>query len=134
MRHLAASTLALAALAAAPAGRSADGPFDAPGHPVTSDAAGGAAGGRTVPTPLPIRAYRAAARFQGPRCPHRPICSAYASEAIHRHGAILGSFVGVARLLRGARSSAARPLSRAPDGGLVDPIEDSTFFLSGARR
>ncbi len=123
----------LTLFAAAPA-RGTDGPFDSPRFPVTVDAAPTAGAGRDAATPLSIRAYRAASRFQGPRCPHRPRCSAYASEALSRHGPILGSFVGAARLLRGARSSALRALDRAPDGALLDPLSGSTFFLEGARR
>lgn len=123
-----------AALLAAEAARGEDGPFDTPGHPVTADAAPPRHGEAAAPLPLTIRTYRAASRFQGPRCPHRPSCSAYASQAIHRHGRILGSFIGAARLLRGARSSAVRPLPRTADRGLVDPVEASTFFLEEAPR
>ncbi len=112
-----------------------DGPFDTPQAPVTTDAAARAPRVRATPTPVPltVEAYRAAARFQGPRCPHRPSCSAYAAEALHRHGPVLGSFIGAARLLRGGRSSALKPLERAQDGGLLDPLRASTFFLEGPR-
>jgi hypothetical protein len=108
-----------------------DGPFDSPGHPVTAEAAPARAPTPAIPIPLPIGAYRRLASFQGPRCPHRPSCSAYAAEAMHRHGPLLGSFIGVSRLLRGERSSALRLLDRDADGGLLDPLEAATFFLSG---
>jgi putative component of membrane protein insertase Oxa1/YidC/SpoIIIJ protein YidD len=123
--------LLLAVLAASRA-RAGEGPFDAPGFPVTAEAAPAARAVRTASVPLTIRAYRAAGRFQGARCAHRPSCSAYAAEALHRHGPVLGSFVGVARLLRGARSSALRPLARDGRGALLDPLEASTFFLGAA--
>ncbi len=112
--------------------RAEDGPFATPAAPVTNDAADRAPEVRAPPVALTIRTYRFATRFQGPRCPHRPSCSAYAAEALHRHGAVLGSFLGVARLLRGDRSSALKPLDRAEDGGLLDPLRASTFFLAEA--
>jgi hypothetical protein len=125
--------LSAALLVAAGPARGDDGPFDVPGHPVTADAAPSAAP-PPEPAPLAIRAYRAVSRFHGPRCPHRPSCSAYAAQALRRFGPVLGSFAGVARLLRGARSSAVRPLPVAPDGGLLDPLEASTSFLEAGPR
>lgn len=123
----------LALLATVPA-LAADGPFGSPGFPVTSDAAPPEAPAARRAAPLPIRAYRRATRFHGPRCPHRPSCSAYAAEAMARHGVVLGSFIGAARLLRGTRSSALRPLDRDPDGALLDPLPESTFFLEDRGR
>jgi hypothetical protein len=110
-----------------------DAPFGSGGHPVTADAMPVSGPAPRDPAPLAIRAYRWASAFQGPRCPHQPSCSAYASQALRRHGAVLGSFIGVARLLRGSRSSALRPLGRAPGGAWLDPLEDSTFFLEDRR-
>jgi hypothetical protein len=120
----------LMTLLAAPA-LAFEGPFDAPGHPVTADAAPDPAAPTSAEPPVTIWAYRKLAGFQGPRCPHRPSCSAYAVEAVHRHGPLLGSFIGVARLLRGQRSSALRLLDRDAEGGLLDPLEAATFFLEG---
>jgi len=118
--------VAVLLLGASPAGAD-DWPFETPGGPVTREVAPD----RIEPpaAPLAIRAYRAAARFQGPRCRHRPSCSAYAASALHRFGPVLGSFVGAARLLRGERSSALRPLPRDAAGHFLDPLEASTFFL-----
>ncbi len=49
----------------------------------------------------PIAAYR---RWLSPtlprRCRYEPTCSAYATEAIHRHGAIRGTLLALWRLLR----------------------------------
>jgi hypothetical protein len=130
--------VAVLTLAVSLPARGEGGPFGSPGHPVTADAAAPAAPRDAAPrdarpAPFPVQAYRRLAGFQGPRCPHRPSCSAYAAEAVHRHGTLLGGLLGVARLLRGTRSSALRPLDRAPDGGLLDPLDDTAFFLDGRR-
>jgi hypothetical protein len=130
------SAIALALLCASPF--SIDpiaGPFDAPGYPVTVDAepVGRAVGGVVRP-PLSIQGYRLVSRFQGPRCRHRPTCSAFAAEAMDRHGAVLGGWITAARLLRGERSSALRALPRDEAGRFLDPLGASTFFLEGAGR
>jgi hypothetical protein len=120
------------ALAAALAGAPVppEPPFDAPGRPLTAEM-------REVPmstarvdeAPYAYRAYQLLSRFDGPRCPHRPSCSAYALQAVRRHGVVLGAFATVGRLLRGRRSSALRPLPRDADGLYLDPLEASTSFL-----
>jgi hypothetical protein len=70
-------------------------------------------------------------RVDGPRCAHRPSCAAYAERALAGHGPVPGGWMAIARLLRGARSSALRPLALAwfPDGMyFVDPLEDSELW------
>jgi hypothetical protein len=113
------------------------GPFATPAAPVTADA------GRTRAAPasdadvaeLPRRAYRATVgQFQGPRCPHAPSCSAYAAQAVRRHGLVAGGVIAAQRLLRGERSSAVRALRRDAAGRWVDPLEDATFWLERRRR
>jgi tetratricopeptide (TPR) repeat protein len=79
---------------------------------------------------LVLSGYALLSRLDGPRCPHRPSCAAYAREAVARHGLVLGGFAGAARLLRGTRSSALRLLPAAPDGGLLDPLEEATFWFA----
>lgn len=120
----------LAALALAQA--APEPPFDAPGHPVTSDARTGSPGPRAASAdaaPLAFRAYQELSRIDGPRCPHSPSCSAYALQAYRARGLVPGAWIAAARLLRGTRSSALRPLPRDASGRYVDPLERSTFFL-----
>jgi hypothetical protein len=69
--------------------------------------------------------------IDGPRCSHRPSCSAYAREALGRHG-LVGLWLSYDRLLRDSRSSAVRGLPvHLEDGRLyyLDPLTESTFWL-----
>ena len=66
-------------------------------------------------------------RIDGPRCLHRPSCSAYAGQAVARHGLVLGWWMSLNRILRGARSSALRMLPRIRSGrGILwaDPVKN----------
>ncbi|WP_083940137.1 membrane protein insertion efficiency factor YidD [Saccharomonospora saliphila] len=58
------------------------------------------------PTPVawvllqPIRLYRTISAYLPPMCRFYPSCSAYAAEALTRHGAARGAYLAVRRLLR----------------------------------
>ncbi len=50
---------------------------------------------------LPIRAYRlVASPWVGHGCRYQPTCSAYALEALERHGALRGGWLAIRRIGR----------------------------------
>jgi hypothetical protein len=50
---------------------------------------------------LPVRAYRVVlSPWVGMNCRYQPTCSAYALEALEKHGAVKGSYLTIRRILR----------------------------------
>ncbi|HUF86864.1 MAG TPA: membrane protein insertion efficiency factor YidD [Thermohalobaculum sp.] len=50
---------------------------------------------------LPVHAYRLVlSPWLGMNCRFRPTCSAYALEALEKHGALRGSWLALRRILR----------------------------------
>jgi hypothetical protein len=111
-------------------------PFGNARHPVTREASSAAAMRRAPPAGdflgVAYGFYRTVVTpIDGPRCPHRPTCSAYAREAVSRHG-LVGLWLSYDRLLRGIRSSAVRQLPVTLQHGRIvflDPLEESTFWF-----
>ena len=67
----------------------------------------------------PIYAYRyALSPFIGPSCRFQPTCSAYAIEAIEKHGAIKGSWLTLRRLAR------CHPIKWLGGSEGFDPVPD----------
>ena len=55
----------------------------------------------SVPAILLIRTYRLLiSPLLGPRCRYLPTCSAYALEALQKHGGIKGSWLAAKRIAR----------------------------------
>ena len=50
---------------------------------------------------LPVRAYRLLiSPWLGPSCRYQPTCSAYALEALEKHGAVRGGWLALRRIIR----------------------------------
>jgi uncharacterized protein len=65
---------------------------------------------------LPIRAWRLVSVHLTPRCRFHPSCSAYALEALERHGAVHGLWLAIRRVGR------CHPWG----GGGIDPVPPNT--------
>ena len=73
-------------------------------------------------------------KIDGARCEHYPTCSHYGIQAAREHGAVIGSWLTIDRLLRGTHSSVLRqlPLIQRKEGErhrYFDPVEENDFFL-----
>lgn len=72
-------------------------------------------------------------KIDGARCEHRPTCSRYAVEAVRKHGFVVGSWLTIDRLMRGAQSSSLRtlPIYKFENGRpyFRDPVEENDFFF-----
>ncbi|NMB75333.1 MAG: membrane protein insertion efficiency factor YidD [Myxococcales bacterium] len=138
--------LALIGAASLPAAGGEFGPWSADErHPVTREAEA-SAGPRTVPPGAPRAEdelflglmFRfwvdGLSRADGDRCAHQPSCSAYARKVMLRHSFPVSGWMALARLWRGARSSALRELPLVlVDGALrlLDRVEDGKFWAAG---
>lgn len=68
----------------------------------------------------------------GPRCPMYPTCSAYALQAIDKHGPVIGTMMTVDRLLHETdRREHRHPLHRFDRVRYFDPLENNDFWFAG---
>jgi len=83
------------------------------------------------PLTLGVRFFqRYISPVDGPRCPMYPTCSAYALQALERHGALTGSLLTVDRLLHELEPEARRRTLRV--GARLryfDPLENNDYWL-----
>mgnify|MGYP000129658080 FL=1 len=68
---------------------------------------------------LPIRAYQyLISPMLGPHCRYQPSCSAYAVEALQKHGPIKGSYLAIRRIGR------CHPVTWLGGGSGFDPVPE----------
>ncbi len=70
---------------------------------------------------LPVHAYRLLlSPWLGTNCRYQPTCSAYALEALERHGAIRGAWLAMRRIVRchPGGGSGYDPVPPGEDGGI----------------
>jgi len=68
---------------------------------------------------LPVRAYRAVfSPWVGYNCRYHPTCSAYALEALEKHGALRGGWLAIRRILR-CNPFGGSGIDNVPDQGRV---------------
>lgn len=72
--------------------------------------------------------------LDGARCPMYPTCSAYARQALHKHGALLGIFMTVDRLLHeGDPREQQEPLIKWGQQRYFDPLHYNDFWIKTTR-
>jgi len=69
--------------------------------------------------------------IDGARCPMYPTCSAYARQALHKHGSVLGMFMSVDRLLHeGDPLEQQEPITKWGVRRFYDPLSYNDFWLN----
>lgn len=69
--------------------------------------------------------------FDGDRCPSYPSCSLYSREAINKHGALIGFWMTVDRLIHERTEVQQAPLITISNGEnrFYDPLRDNDFWI-----
>ena len=111
-------------------------------YPAMADGWGPWEASATSPNPPSLQAGdpfdRAIRNFQkyispldGARCPMYPTCSAYARQALHKHGALLGVFMTADRLMHeGDPVEQQEPLLKWGHRRYFDPLEKNNYWLN----
>ena len=69
--------------------------------------------------------------LDGRSCPSYPVCSAYASQAIQKHGFLLGSWLAIDRLIHEADDlHSNHMLMFKGEWRLYDPLQRNDFWLN----
>ncbi len=85
-----------------------------------------------IPLQSPLYLYqRIVGHLDGRPCPSFPVCSLYAKQALAMHGALLGSWLMLDRLIHEADDVRRGPWTMAEDGKrLYDPLSRNDFWLN----
>ncbi|MDQ6961103.1 MAG: membrane protein insertion efficiency factor YidD [Mariprofundaceae bacterium] len=85
-----------------------------------------------TPAQFPMRFYQyVAGTVDGRPCPAYPVCSAYARQALHQHGALVGSWLMLDRLIHEADDLEVGPWVKFEgEVRLYDPLHRNDFWLS----
>ncbi len=86
-----------------------------------------------TPAGFPMAFYRnVLGTLDGRACPSYPVCSRYASQAIERHGLLLGSWLALDRLIHESDDLSRGPWIRDREARrLYDPLSRNDFWLTG---
>jgi len=125
------TTLFLLLLLTAAAARGDDwGPWEAP--PARPRPAAAQGDDRLDPLAAGVRFFqRFISPVDGPRCRMYPTCSAYALQALDRHGPWLGTMLTVDRLLHeGSPKEHRHPVRVGGRQRYHDPLENNDFWLT----
>lgn len=87
--------------------------------------------GPVSPVTFPIYFYqKAIGSLDGRSCPSYPICSAYAAQALQKHGILIGGWAILDRLIHEGGDLEAGPwVSVNGELRLYDPLERNDFWL-----
>ncbi|MDQ6988630.1 MAG: membrane protein insertion efficiency factor YidD [Mariprofundaceae bacterium] len=85
----------------------------------------------TSPQGFPIHFYQhVLGHLDGRSCPAYPVCSSYAKQAFNKHGALLGSWLMIDRLIHEVGDLDVGPwINWQGQRRLYDPLERNDFWL-----
>ena len=126
MRTIALLLLALLLRVSGPANAADWGPWTPPPAPAAA-------------APPALQPLRSGVRFfqrfispvDGPRCPMYPTCSAYALQALGKHGPLIGAFATVDRLLHESGPAFRQhPVKKGDRIRFLDRLQENDFWFA----